>query len=256
MRCSVLQCVAVCCSALQCIAVRCSALQFVAVRRSALQCVVVRCSAFLDRPCRRLSKTKLEGFENFPQGGSPVIFYSTLSSDFWLLTFDFWECLPVLWPPPCQETVACNDGVAVCCSALQCIAVCYQWVRPPWCEKIVACKDSVVGRCSALQRDAVCCSVVQLLPGFPANSVAYADGVTACVGKQSLVQMALQRVAAWCSVLQCVAVVTRFSGYISVRKKSLVVTSSLTSSFVCSSRSIWLNFSRSQLYCYLIQHIW
>ena len=56
-RCSVLQCVAVCyiaatssayvavhCSALQCVAVRCSAMQCVAVRCSALQCVTVRCS--------------------------------------------------------------------------------------------------------------------------------------------------------------------------------------------------------------------
>jgi len=43
-RCSVLQCVAVCCSALQCAAVRCSVLQCVAVCCSALQCAAARCS--------------------------------------------------------------------------------------------------------------------------------------------------------------------------------------------------------------------
>jgi len=42
-RCSALQCVAVCCSALQCVAVRCSALQCVAVRCSAVQRVAARC---------------------------------------------------------------------------------------------------------------------------------------------------------------------------------------------------------------------
>ena len=43
-RCSVLQCVAVCCSVLQCVAVCCSVLQCVAVCCSVLQCVAVCCS--------------------------------------------------------------------------------------------------------------------------------------------------------------------------------------------------------------------
>ena len=47
-RCSVLQCVAVCCSVLQCVAVCCSVLQCVAVCCSVLQCVsqfaIMRCS--------------------------------------------------------------------------------------------------------------------------------------------------------------------------------------------------------------------
>ena len=57
MRCSVLQCVAVCCSMLQCVAVCCSVLQCVAVCCSVspcvavccsvLQCVAVCCSAYL-----------------------------------------------------------------------------------------------------------------------------------------------------------------------------------------------------------------
>ena len=38
-RCSVLQCVAVCCSLLQCIAVCCIALKCIAVRYSVLQCL-------------------------------------------------------------------------------------------------------------------------------------------------------------------------------------------------------------------------
>jgi len=44
LRCSVLQCVAVCCCALHCVAVCCGVLQYVAVRCSVLQCVAVRCS--------------------------------------------------------------------------------------------------------------------------------------------------------------------------------------------------------------------
>ena len=44
MRCSVLQCVAVCCSVLQCVAVCCNALQCVAVCCGVLQCVAVCCS--------------------------------------------------------------------------------------------------------------------------------------------------------------------------------------------------------------------
>ena len=43
-RCSVLECVAVCCGVLQCVAVRCSVLQCVAVCCSVMQCVAVRCS--------------------------------------------------------------------------------------------------------------------------------------------------------------------------------------------------------------------
>ena len=42
--CSVLQCVAVCCSVLQCVAVYCSVLQCIAVCCSVLQCVAVCCS--------------------------------------------------------------------------------------------------------------------------------------------------------------------------------------------------------------------
>jgi len=43
-RCSVLQCAAVCCSVLQCVAVSCSALQCAAVCCSVSQCVVAFCS--------------------------------------------------------------------------------------------------------------------------------------------------------------------------------------------------------------------
>ena len=70
-RCSVLQCVAVCCSVLQscsgriqqqdeqCVAVRCSVLQCVAVCCSVLQCVAVCCSHVLVECSSKMS------FENF-----------------------------------------------------------------------------------------------------------------------------------------------------------------------------------------------
>jgi len=48
-RCSVLQCVAVCCSVLQCVAVCCNVLQCVAVCCSVLQCVAVCCSVLQSR---------------------------------------------------------------------------------------------------------------------------------------------------------------------------------------------------------------
>jgi len=50
-RCSVLQCGAVCCSAVQCVAVRCSVLQCGAVSCSAVQCVAVRCSVLQFLAC-------------------------------------------------------------------------------------------------------------------------------------------------------------------------------------------------------------
>ena len=54
LRCSVLQCVAVCCSELQCVAVCCSVLQCVAVCCSVLQCLakccrVLQCIAVRER---------------------------------------------------------------------------------------------------------------------------------------------------------------------------------------------------------------
>ena len=51
-----LQCAAVRCSLLQCNAVCCSAMQFVAVQRSLLQCVALGCSAmqFVAVPCSLL----------------------------------------------------------------------------------------------------------------------------------------------------------------------------------------------------------
>ena len=107
--CSVLQCVAVCCSVLQCAAVCCRvsrlrrkkipkiiihnwmSRQCVAVRCKALQWAVARCSALQCVPFAKKKK-----FKNH----NPLLNY-------------FWQYIAV--------SLKC---IAVCCSVLQCVAVC------------------------------------------------------------------------------------------------------------------------------------
>ena len=85
-----LQCVAVCCSVLQCVAVCCRVLQCVAVRRSALQSsFTVFCSVL--RP----------------------ITFSNLRAALLRITVVTRGC-----------TTPHQQCVAVCCSVLQCVAIC------------------------------------------------------------------------------------------------------------------------------------
>jgi len=88
--CSVLQCVAVCCSVLQCVTVCCSVLQCVAVCCSVLQSVNEHRSSFLN----------------------PSVLTKTIAEA------NSWLCSCVC----CSVLLQCV--VAVCCSVLQCVAVC------------------------------------------------------------------------------------------------------------------------------------
>ena len=60
MRCSALQCVAVCCSVLQCVVVCCSVLQCVAVCYSVLQCVRAPFRLFSELQCVALCFSVLQ----------------------------------------------------------------------------------------------------------------------------------------------------------------------------------------------------
>ena len=88
--CSVLQCVAACCSVLQCVVVCCSVLQCVAVCCSVLQCaaVALRRNSALDCPC-----------------------VAAVLMPFAMRALHDAQC-----------TI---KGVAVRCSMLQCVVVCY-----------------------------------------------------------------------------------------------------------------------------------
>ena len=101
--------------------------------------------------------------------------------------------------------------MTVCCSVLQCIAVCY-------CVAVSCSVLQCVAVCySVLQCVAVCCSVVQILlePGFfpqtrpriiclvTKKDFLHTDPTLKCVAMHCNV---LQRVVACCSMLQCVAV--------------------------------------------------
>ena len=115
--------------------------------------------------------------------------------------------------------------VAVCCSVLQCVAVCQlssetavenvYLLHIPKC--VVVCVKSVAVRCSVLQRVAVCCSVLRCAGVCCSVQVEQRDGCLACLPFAysqvccSVLQCdvvccsALQCVAIRCSVLQCVA---------------------------------------------------
>jgi len=84
MRCSVLQCVAVCCNVLQCVALCCSV----------LQCVAVCCNMYMLNIQRQTQNVSIR------------------------CTCVYHTCSVVYM---CCSALQC---VAVCCSALQCVAVC------------------------------------------------------------------------------------------------------------------------------------
>jgi len=121
--CSVLQCVAVCCSELQCVAVCCSVLQeypsmsllfyifICCLRAFTLQCVAA-CHSVLQ--CVAVCSSMSQCAANIPQH---VIA---------LLQLYCPHALALPLPPWCASLLinsACMY-VAVCCSVLQCVAVC------------------------------------------------------------------------------------------------------------------------------------
>jgi len=149
-RCSVLQCVAVCCNSWQCVAashrcmpaslpphVHCSVLQCAAVCCNALQCVAVsyRCMSLsllmgvtlsLSRNLSHthISLTHTNAYRVEVEANSRVVIAFEIVDANQLL-----QCVAV-----CGSVLQC---VVVCCSVLQCAAAC----------------------CSVLQCVAVCCSV-------------------------------------------------------------------------------------------------
>ena len=87
--------------------------------------------------------------------------------------------------PPVGGVLFVNSlTFAVCCSVLQCVAVCCSVVQ-----------------CSVVQCVAVCCNVLKLLRCSLLQSFAEFRSMLQCVG-----QCVGQCVAVCCSVLQCVAV--------------------------------------------------
>ena len=128
-RCSVLQCVAVCCSVLRCVAVCCSVLQCVAVCCSVLLCVAVRCNDL---------RSLLSGSEHFEI--RPVC---CIVLQYVAVRYSALHCVAV-----CCRVLPC---VVVCCSVLPCVAVC--------CRVLVCC--SVLRKTHDVSCVAVCCRVLQ-----------------------------------------------------------------------------------------------
>jgi len=124
-RCSVLQCVAVCCSVLQCVAVCCSVLQCVAVC-----CSVTRLVKMCDVPPNCLHYSMLQCADMCCNVMRCVAVCCSVL-----------QCVAVCW-----GVLQC---VVVCCSVLQCVAV---WQGSLTC---VTC----------LQIDCVCCILKHDLQG-------------------------------------------------------------------------------------------
>ena len=89
----------------------------------------------------------------------------------------------------------CAACVAVCCSVLQCVAVC--------CS-VLQCAACVAVCCSVLQCVAVCCSVL-LMDVFVRSCKSLAEEEEAIPSGVAALCSVLQRCAVCCSVVQCVA---------------------------------------------------
>jgi len=111
-----LPCVAVCCSVLQCVAVCCSVLQCVAVCCSVSKCVAACCRVL---QCVAVCRSALQCVAVF---GSPMRFNGFVGEDDLALlqseSLGWVQALLQPVPPP------------VCCSVLQCVAVCCSVSRP------------------------------------------------------------------------------------------------------------------------------
>ena len=187
--CSVLQCAAVCCSVLQCVAVCCSVLQCVAI---VLQQISSR-NTFSMHPCFLLHTCKyivLQYIAVYRQNVAadfvtehifhplmlPIAYLHMNTSK--LLCCGFFAAwlrgFPRVSLSTCQTIlIGCSNtvyalmipiaylqkyDVAVCCSVLQCVAVCCK------CIASVLQQISLRNRCcSVLQCVAVCCSVLQFV---------------------------------------------------------------------------------------------
>jgi hypothetical protein len=170
---------------LQCVVVCCWVLQSVAECRSVLQCVAMCCSVL-----QCVWKTPLcvccEHYE-----GHPVSDCSSLlqcASSCCNVYGEILQCVAVCcslcccaWGTP--FCVCCGhyelqsvSGIAVCCSVLQCVAVCLlRTLSTTIC----------IRRCSVLQCGAVCCSVLQCLLSCDAVSQCVdACGNVFCSGLQ------------------------------------------------------------------------
>jgi len=121
MRCSALQCVAVCCSVLQCVAVCCSVLQCVAV--SFVYDVHLECY-FFSLESQSLSSVNPKSTSNQPSKPCTVLQYPTTKECYFLSL----ESQSLISFPRSRllRSVDCSvlQCVAVCCSVLQCVAVC------------------------------------------------------------------------------------------------------------------------------------
>jgi len=194
MRCSVLQCVAVCCSVLQCVAVCCSVIVRVAVCCSfsgiaTMPCLYVTPVAGLFIEAGKTKEiSKRRNFHKsqvqftsellvpveitpdelpifFPGDPNILRFIFSVSGELQCAT-EVGSCsgiakLSCLWLMSCS-LLQC---IVVCCSAVRCVAVCcgFVGIAKMSCLWVMSCRvlQSVAECCSVLQSVAECCRVLQ-----------------------------------------------------------------------------------------------
>jgi len=206
-RCSVLQCVAVCCSVLQCVAVCCSALQGIPVRCRVSIDVIQSTHSSTHIYCVFLTYWHfvgaILGVWCFVHRGRFAMFSRHICC------VSLVNVCVICVVSPVWHSCVCTGLVSLCCSVLQCVAVCCSVLQCVICVESplrhsCVCTDSVscffvAVCCSVLQCVAVCWTYLLYLPCECVCHMCRVSRITTlcvCTGLVSLC----------CSVLQCVAV--------------------------------------------------